>query len=116
MSSGVFETLRKAIETHHCVTMYAEGRRRQVAPLAIGYKGAQRKVLTFQYRGDSNSGLVAGGFWRCFAIDDIAWAAITDDPWQCGTYPVAKTESSFDYVVCGVGARLRTYEHRKKGR
>ena len=114
MSSGVFETLRKAIETHHCVTIFAEARRREVAALAIGYTGTQRKVLTFQYRGDSNSGLATGGAWRCFAIDDVIWAKINDDPWHPGYYPVAKTESIFDYVVCGIGAQIRSYDHRKR--
>jgi len=111
---AVFEILKEAIEKRRCVSMLADGRRREVAPLAIGFKGAQKKVLTFQYRGDSNSGLAAGGAWRCFLIDNIAWAKIIDDPWQSGNYPVAKTESSFDYVVCGMGARVRTYEHLKR--
>src|SRR3974390_2746477 len=116
MSGTIFDTLREAIEKHRCVAILAEGRKRQVAPLAIGFKGTQCKVLTFQYRGDSSSGLAAGGAWRCFVIDRIVWAKIIDDPWQCGNYPVAKTESSFDYVVCGRGARVRTYEHLKKSR
>lgn len=111
---AVFETLREAIEKRRCVTMLADGKLREVAPLAIGFKGAQKKVLTFQYRGGSNSGLAAGGAWRCFKMDDITWAKIIDDPWQCGNYPVAKTETSFDYVVCGLGARLRTFEHLKR--
>lgn len=111
---SVFDTLREAIEKRRCVAMLAEGREREVAPLAIGFKGTQRKVLTFQYRGDSNSGLPAGGAWRCFPIDSIVWARIIDDPWQCGDYPVAKLEASFDYVVCGRGARIRTYEHLKR--
>ncbi len=111
---AVFETLREAVEKRRCVAMLAEGKWRQVAPLAIGFKGARRKVLTFQYKGESKSGLAAGGAWRCFAIDDISWAKIIDDPWQAGNYPVAKTETSFDYVVCGLGARLRTFDHAKR--
>lgn len=111
---AVFDTLREAIEKRRCVSILAEGRQREVAPLAIGFKGAQKKVLTFQYKGDSRSGLAAGGAWRCFLLDDISSAHIIDDPWQCGSYPVAKTESSFDYVVCGLGARVRTYNHLKR--
>ncbi|HWE75019.1 MAG TPA: hypothetical protein VG328_17800 [Stellaceae bacterium] len=110
----VFEILREAIEKHRCVTMMADGKRRDVAPLAIGVKGAQKKVLTFQFKGDSNSGLAAGGAWRCFFIDHIDWAALSDEPWQSGHYPVAKLESSFDYVICGQGAKLRTFNHLKR--
>ena len=111
---AVFDTLREAVEKRRCVIIVAEGKQREVAPLAIGFKGTQRKVLTFQYKGGSESGLAAGGAWRCFAIDDIVWAKIIDEPWHSGNYPVAKTEASFDYVVCGLGARIRTFDHMKR--
>ena len=39
------------------------------------------------------------------------WAKLTDEPWQSGNYPIAKLEATFDYVVCGLGARVRTYDH-----
>ena len=110
----VFDTLREAIEKRRCVTMVAEGRRRDVAPLAIGFKGAQKKVLTFQFKGDSSSGLAPGGAWRCFLLNQIDWAKITDEPWQSGNYPIAKMEASFDYVVCGLGAQVRTFNHMKR--
>jgi len=110
----VFDTLRVAIEKHRCVTMLAEGLRRDVAPLAIGFKGTQKKVLTFQIKGDSSSGLAPGGAWRCFLLENIAWVKPSEEPWQSGNYPIAKLEASFDYVVCGLGARLRTYDHLKR--
>ena len=110
----VFDTLRLAIEKHRCVTMLADGLRRDVAPLAIGFKGTQKKVLTFQFKGDSSSGLAPGGAWRCFLIENIAWVKLNDEPWQSGNYPIAKMEASFDYVVCGLGARVRTYAHLKQ--
>ncbi len=110
----IFDTLREAIEKKRCVAMVAEGRRREVAPLAIGFKGAQKKVLTFQLTGGSHSGLAPGGAWRCFPLESITWAKLIDEPWQSGNYPIAKLEASFDYVVCGAGAHLRTYHHRKR--
>ena len=33
---------------------------------------------------------------------------------QSGNYPIAKMEASFDYVVCGLGAQVRTYNHLKR--
>lgn len=109
----VFDILKEAIEKRRCVAMMAAGTHREVAPLAIGFKGGQKKVLTFQYKGESRSGLAPGGAWRCFPLEDITWAKIIDDPWQSGQYPVAKTESTFDYIVCGTGTRIRTYDHLK---
>ena len=111
---AIFDILRIAVEKRCCVAMLAGGKMREVAPLAIGFKGAQKKVLTFQYKGDSKSGRAAGGAWGCFNMDDITWAKIIDDPWQCGSYPVVKTETSFDYVVCGLGSRVRTFDHMRR--
>jgi hypothetical protein len=109
----VYDTLKEAIDKHRCVTVVVDGKLRQVAPLALGIKGSRKKVLTFQYRGDSKSGLAAGGAWRCFFLEDITWAKITDDPWQSGQHPVVKVETSFDYVVRGMGAQIRTYDHMR---
>jgi hypothetical protein len=112
---AVFDTLKEAIEKRRCVAILVDGNWREVAPLAIGVKGAQKKVLTFQYKGESKSGLAAGGAWRCFPLTDITFAKIIEDhPWQSGNYPVAKTESTFDYIVCGMGAQVRTYNHLRR--
>jgi hypothetical protein len=108
---SVHDVLRKAIETRHCVRIMASGFAREVCPLALGYKGTRQKVLTFQYRGGSVSGLAPGGAWRCFFLDEISAAEPIDEAFQVGQYPVAKIEASLDYVVCGIGARTRTYRH-----
>ena len=111
---SLHDILRKAIETRHSVRIMANGLLREVCPLALGYKGSRQKVLTFQYRGGSVSGLAPGGAWRCFFLDDITSAEIVDDePFHVGLHPVAKTEASLDYVVCGMGARIRTYDHMR---
>jgi hypothetical protein len=110
----VYDVLKEAVEKHRCVVMAAEGQRREVAPLAIGFKDARQMVLTFQYKGGSNSGLAEGGAWRCFPIDHIDWAKITDDPWQHGNYPIAKVEASFDNILYGMGAQMRTYQHKRR--
>lgn len=110
----VYDVLKEAVEKRRCVEILAAGLRRNVAPLAIGFKNSRRKVLTFQYKGASSQGLAPGGAWRCFFLDDIAEARIIDDPWQLGHYPVAKTEASFDYILCGMGARVPTYNHLQR--
>lgn len=112
---AVQEILKEAIEKRRCVTMLVDGWWRQAAPLALGVKAGRAKVLAFQYHGESKSGLAPGGAWRCFFLDDIGWAQIVDDPWRSGHYPIAKIEASFDYVICGLGARPRIYEHLKPG-
>jgi hypothetical protein len=92
--------LIRAIELRHRVEVLAGGRRREVCPFALGYKDGVRKVLTFQVEGGSRSGLASGGAWRCFALDDIAWAETVEGAWRSGANPVAKTEASLDVVEC----------------
>jgi hypothetical protein len=92
--------LIRAIELRRRVDLLADGQRREVCPFALGYKDGRRKVLTFQVEGGSRSGLAAGGAWRCFALDDIAWAQMIEGTWRSGANPVAKTEASLDIVEC----------------
>lgn len=113
MSTLVFDVLKSAIERHHCVQIVAGGLWRDVSPLSLGYKDDKLKVLAFQYRGQSSSGIAAEGGWRCFFLSDITWAKETDDPWHSGHYAVAKIEASLDTVICGAGAQVRTYRNVK---
>lgn len=92
--------LRRAIELRHRVELSAGGQRREVCPFALGSKDGVRRVLTFQVEGGSRSGLAAGGAWRCFTLDDIAWARTIEGGWRSGPNPVAKTEASLDTVEC----------------
>lgn len=105
----VFDVLKKAIELHHCVRIVTEGRWRDVCPAALGYKNSQLRLLAFQYRGESASGIGAQGGWRSFLLNEISSAFIVDDPWHRGDYPLWKIEASFDTVICGTGARQRVY-------
>jgi hypothetical protein len=109
----VCDLLRTAIEKHRCVRIIAGGHWRDISPLSLGYKGGKLKVLAFQFRGESASGIAAEGGWRCFFVDDISWAKLIDDAWHTGHYPVAKIEASLDSVICGAGATVRSFSAAK---
>ena len=110
---AVFDILKTAIERRRCVRVVAGDLWRDVCPLALGYKGEKLKVLAFQYHGGSASGIAPEGGWRCFALDEISYVKVNDDPWHSGHNAVAKLEASLDTVICGTGARVRTYDHLK---
>jgi hypothetical protein len=114
MSTAVFDVLKTAIERRRCVKVVVGGSSRDMCPLALGYKANQLKVLAFQYKGASESGLNAHGGWRCFYLTEISWAKINDDPWQSGQNAAAKREASLDTVICGTGASVRTYGPPKR--
>jgi len=113
-SLAVYDVLKEAIEKHRCVRVKADDLWRDICPISLGYKGEKLKILSYQYRGDSASGIAAEGGWRCFALDEITWAQINDDPWHTGHNTVAKLEASLDTVICGAGAPVRTYDHLKR--
>jgi uncharacterized protein len=114
MSTVVFDVLKTAIERRRCVKVIVANQSRDVCPLALGYKANQLKVLAFQYKGASTSGLNAHGGWRCFSLAEISWAKINDDPWQSGPNIAAKREASLDTVICGAGTSVRTYGPPKR--
>jgi len=110
---AVYDILKMAIERRSSVRLVAGDIWRDVSPLALGYKGEKLKCLAYQFHGGSASGIAPDGGWRCFELDEISWAKLIDDPWQSGHNAVAKLEASLDTVICGTGAKVRTYDHLK---
>jgi hypothetical protein len=111
---AVFDILKDAIEHRHSVRLIAGDIWRDVSPLALGYKGEKIKCLAYQFHGGSSSGIAPEGGWRCFALDETSWAKPIDDPWQTGHNAVAKLEASLDTVICGTGAKMRTYNQLRR--
>lgn len=95
---SVHDTLATAIRARRCVLLVAEQRRRSVCPHVLGYKGKRRRVLVYQYSGDSASGLAGHGAWRLFFLDDITSAELTVGAWHSSPDYIIKAETSFDYV------------------
>jgi hypothetical protein len=102
---SVQETLKTAIWSRRCVVMFAEWRRRDVCPHALGYQGQRLKVLVYQYSGGSALGLAQDGGWRCFSLDDIAWAEIIEGGWRTSPDYLIKAESIFKTIKYQVSAR-----------
>ena len=50
----------------------------------LGYKVGEEMALTFQFGGNSKSGLPPGGEWRCFALADVHNARLREGPWRTG--------------------------------
>ncbi len=110
----IYDTLKRAIELHHCVRIRAGGFERSVCPVALGIKDSQQKLLAFQYAGQSASGLSPEGGWRCFPLRDIISAEMIGDPWHATGIAVTKVEATFDQILCGVGALRPVYDHLKR--
>jgi hypothetical protein len=57
---------------------------RALCPIILGHSGGKEKALTFQFAGDSRSGLPRGGEWRCLFIAKVTRPELHDGPWIAG--------------------------------
>jgi hypothetical protein len=84
MPSAAYDLFREAVLGRKQVTCMYQGRYREVCPHVIGYKAGQEKVLTFQFGGQSSSGLPPGGEWRCLFLAQVRDAQLRDGEWHTG--------------------------------
>jgi predicted DNA-binding transcriptional regulator YafY len=84
MPSAIYQIFRTAIRERKQITCAYNGCRREVCPHVLGFKDGQEMALTFQFAGDSNSGLPPGGEWRCLALAQVSDARMRDGPWHTG--------------------------------
>lgn len=85
MRSATYELFHTAILERKQIVCEYGGCHREVCPHVLGHTGREEMVLTFQFGGESKSGLPPGGEWRCFALADVRNAHLRDGPWRTGT-------------------------------
>ncbi len=62
-----------------------DGYPRKLCPIILGYSQGQEKALTFQFGGESKSGLPPGGQWRCLWLSKVGNIQLRDGPWYVGS-------------------------------
>src|SRR5947209_3766622 len=67
------------------ITCIYEGSYREICPHILGHTSGQEKALTYQFGGQSRSGLPPGGEWRCLFISKVRDAQLRDGPWHGGS-------------------------------
>lgn len=61
------------------------GFRRELCPAVLGHSRGEEKALTFQFGGESSSGLPPGGEWRCLWLNKVSNVTLRDGPWFAGS-------------------------------
>jgi hypothetical protein len=84
MPSAIYELFRQAILGRHQITCDYEGCYREICPHVLGQTDGEEKSLTYQFAGQSNSGLPPGGEWRCLFLKQIRNARLRDGDWHTG--------------------------------
>src|SRR5947199_7209642 len=84
MPSPTYRLVREAILKRMQITCrYAECDR-ELCPHVLGHTDGDEKALTFQFAGDSVSGLPPGGEWRCLSLAQVRDAQLRAGPWRTG--------------------------------
>src|SRR6185295_8768803 len=84
MPSSVYRLFRKAILGRKQITCTYHGQDRELAPHILGYNDGQEVALTYQFAGQSNSGLHPGGEWRCLSLAQVQNARLREGRWHSG--------------------------------
>ena len=84
MTSPTYRLFRTAILERKQVTCVYKDCYREVCPHVLGFKDGQEMALTFQFGGQSKSGLPRGGEWRCLVLAQVSDARIRDGAWYTG--------------------------------
>src|SRR3954452_24089224 len=65
MPSRVYDLFRRAMAGRKQIVCKYGGYRRELCPIILGHSGGAEKALTYQFGGQSKSGLPPDGEWRC---------------------------------------------------
>lgn len=81
-----YEVLRQAIINKQQVYLEYNDLYRAVCPVIIGTKNGKKRVLTFQFGGESSKGLPKGGAWRCMDVNKVKITEVRKGDWYVGSY------------------------------
>jgi hypothetical protein len=84
--SSTYRLFAEAVRQRKQIVCRYRGYRREVCPIILGHKksGAEAS-LTFQFGGESGSGLPRGGEWRCLLLAEASDVELRDGPWRSGS-------------------------------
>lgn len=85
MPSQVYDLFSQAMARRKQVLCEYDGYPRELCPIILGHSEGQEKALTYQFGGQSRSGLPRGGQWRCLWLDKVSNVRLRDGPWHAGT-------------------------------
>lgn len=82
--SQVYDLFSQAMAGRKQVLCRYDGHPRELCPTILGHSKGHEKALTYQFGGQSRSGLPRGGEWRCLWLDKVSDVQLRDGPWYAG--------------------------------
>jgi hypothetical protein len=74
MSSRSYQLFEQAMRLRKQIVCTYDGHTREICPIILGHSEGQEKALTYQFAGQSKSGLPLGGEWRWSATSNFVMA------------------------------------------
>ncbi len=85
-SSATYRLFERAMRQRKQIVCHYGGYRRELCPIILGHKtNGEEAALTFQFAGESHSGLPHGGEWRCLLLSRASDVRIRDGSWHSGS-------------------------------
>jgi hypothetical protein len=84
MPSPIYDLFAQAIAARKQILCTYDGYRRELCPIILGRSQGQEKALTYQFDGQSRTGLPPGGQWRCLFLSKVSDVRLRDGPWLAG--------------------------------
>jgi hypothetical protein len=85
VSSLNYARFEQAIRMRKQIVCMYGGYRRELCPVILGHSQGQEKALTYQFGGESGSGLPPHGEWRCLWLSKVSNVELRDGPWFAGS-------------------------------
>ena len=84
MPSQVYDLFSQAMTGQKQIRCDYKGYPRELCPIILGHSQGREKALTYQFGGQSRSGLPRRGEWRCLWLDEVHNVQLRDGPWHTG--------------------------------
>jgi hypothetical protein len=85
VASANYQLFEQAMRSRKQIICMYGGYRRELCPIVLGHSQGEEKALTYQFGGESRSGLPAGGEWRCLWLSKVTNTQLHDGPWFAGS-------------------------------
>jgi hypothetical protein len=83
-ASRTYDLFATAMADRKQILCTYDGYARELCPVILGHSGDQEKALTFQFGGQSKSGLPPRGEWRCLFLSRVSEVRLRDGHWHAG--------------------------------
>jgi hypothetical protein len=84
MASSVYKAFAQAMAERKQILCEYGGYSRELCCIILGHSRGEEKALTYQFGGQSSSGLPPGGEWRCLWLAKVSRVRLRDGPWHTG--------------------------------